>query len=105
MQLCIFTEPQQGATYQSLLTTATAAEDLGFDGLAVAVAGLDAMSDGRVELGIGTGWYEAAHRAYGIPFPSLAERRERSWLPRDAKLTLRRPRPLAGRPAAAAAPS
>jgi F420-dependent oxidoreductase-like protein len=45
--------------------------------LAIIVAQVDAMSGGRVELGIGTGWYEAEHRAYGIPLPSLAERFER----------------------------
>jgi F420-dependent oxidoreductase-like protein len=42
--------------------------------LGVMVAQVDQMSGGRVELGLGTGWYEAEHRAYGIPFPSLAER-------------------------------
>ena len=134
MQLRIFTEPQQGASYLSLLAVARAAEDMGFDGffrsdhfladndfpvtgpggqpgpsdawitlaglaretrrlrlgtlmtsatfrhpgpLAVTVAGVDEMSGGRVELGIGTGWYEAEHRAYGIPFPGQAERFER----------------------------
>lgn len=45
--------------------------------LAVAVAQVDAMSAGRVELGLGAGWYEAEHRAYGIPFPTLGERFER----------------------------
>jgi F420-dependent oxidoreductase-like protein len=45
--------------------------------LAVAVAQVDEMSGGRVELGIGTGWYEDEHRAYGIPFPPLGERYER----------------------------
>ena len=45
--------------------------------LAVTVAQVDAMSGGRVELGIGTGWFEAEHRAYGIPFPPLAERFDR----------------------------
>jgi alkanesulfonate monooxygenase len=35
------------------------------------------MSGGRVELGIGTGWYAAEHTAYGIPFPSLRERFDR----------------------------
>jgi F420-dependent oxidoreductase-like protein len=134
MQLRVFTEPQQGASYAALLAVARAAEDLGFDGffrsdhfladsnfpvtgpgglpgpsdawitlaglaretrrlrlgtlmtsatfrhpgpLAVAVAGVDEMSGGRIELGIGTGWYEAEHRAYGIPFPEQAERFER----------------------------
>lgn len=38
--------------------------------LAVAVANVDDISDGRVELGIGTGWYEAEHRAYGIDYYS-----------------------------------
>ena len=45
--------------------------------LAISVAQVDAMSGGRVELGLGTGWYEAEHAAYGIPFPPLAERFER----------------------------
>jgi F420-dependent oxidoreductase-like protein len=125
MQLRIFTEPQQGATYEQLLAVARAAEDGGFDGffrsdhymaiwgdglpgptdawitlaglardtsrirlgtlvspatfrrpgpLALIVATVDRMSGGRAELGLGTGWYEAEHDAYGIPFPSFAER-------------------------------
>jgi F420-dependent oxidoreductase-like protein len=37
--------------------------------LAIQVANVDAMSGGRVELGIGTGWFEAEHVALGIPFP------------------------------------
>ncbi len=45
--------------------------------LAISVAEVDAMSDGRVELGIGAGWYEAEHLAYGIPFPGLGERFDR----------------------------
>ncbi|MGW9205382.1 LLM class F420-dependent oxidoreductase [Embleya sp. NPDC055664] len=120
MDLRIFTEPQQGATYDTLLTVAKATEDLGFaaffrsdhylhmsgDGLpgptdawitlaglaretkrirlgtlmtaatfrlpgvlAIQVAQVDAMSGGRVELGIGAGWFEEEHTAYGIPFP------------------------------------
>jgi F420-dependent oxidoreductase-like protein len=129
MQLRIFTEPQQGASYDTLLAVASTAEDLGFDAffrsdhylkmgsvsglpgptdawvtlaglardtnsirlgtlvtsatfrhpgpLAVAVAEVDAMSRGRVELGLGAGWFEAEHRAYGIPFPPLGERFER----------------------------
>jgi alkanesulfonate monooxygenase SsuD/methylene tetrahydromethanopterin reductase-like flavin-dependent oxidoreductase (luciferase family) len=36
--------------------------------LALAVAGVDDISGGRVELGLGSGWYEAEHRAYGIDF-------------------------------------
>jgi F420-dependent oxidoreductase-like protein len=42
--------------------------------LAITVAQVDAMSAGRVELGLGTGWYESEHKAYGIPFPPLHER-------------------------------
>jgi F420-dependent oxidoreductase-like protein len=42
--------------------------------LAVQVAQVDQMSGGRIELGLGTGWYEKEHTAYGIPFPPLAER-------------------------------
>ena len=45
--------------------------------LAIAVAQVDAMSGGRVELGIGAGWYDAEHTAYGIPFPPVGERFER----------------------------
>ncbi len=128
MDLRIFTEPQQGATYDELLRVARAAEDLGFDAffrsdhylafggdggpgptdawvtlaglaretsrirlgtlvtagtfrlpgpLAVAVAQVDAMSGGRVEFGLGTGWYGAEHTAFGIGFPSLGERFDR----------------------------
>jgi F420-dependent oxidoreductase-like protein len=121
MDLRIFTEPQQGATYDTLLKVAQATEELGFDAffrsdhyvsmgasdglpgptdawitlaglaretkrirlgtlmtaatfrlpgvLAIEVAGVDQMSGGRVELGIGAGWYEEEHTAYGIPFP------------------------------------
>ncbi|MFD8461469.1 LLM class F420-dependent oxidoreductase [Streptomyces antimycoticus] len=121
MDLRIFTEPQQGATYDTLLTVAKATEDLGFDAffrsdhylrmgsgdgfpgpsdawitlaglaretrrirlgtlmtaatfrlpgvLAIQVAQVDQMSGGRVELGLGAGWFEEEHRAYGIPFP------------------------------------
>ncbi len=128
MELCIFTEPQQGATYDDLLAVALAAEELGFAGffrsdhylhmggdgrpgptdawttlaglardtatirlgtlvssatfrlpgpLAVQVAGVDQMSGGRVELGLGAGWFEAEHTAYGIPFPDVRERFDR----------------------------
>ena len=126
MDLRIFTEPQQGATYDQLLAAAQATERLGFDAffrsdhylkmgdvdgrpgptdawitlaglaretsrirlgtlvspvtfrepgpLAIAVAQVDAMSGGRIELGIGTGWYEQEHVAYGLAFPGLGER-------------------------------
>jgi F420-dependent oxidoreductase-like protein len=129
MDLRVFTEPQQGATYADLLAVAKATEAYGYDAffrsdhylkmgeisgdpgptdawatlaglaretqrirlgtlltaatfrlpgpLAIAVAEIDDMSDGRVELGIGAGWYEAEHAAYGIPFPPLGERFER----------------------------
>ncbi|GAA3214487.1 LLM class F420-dependent oxidoreductase [Streptomyces sp. XM83C] len=121
MDLRIFTEPQQGATYDTLLTVAKATEELGFDAffrsdhylkmgdvdglpgptdawitlaglaretkrirlgtlmtaatfrlpgvLAIQVAQVDQMSGGRVELGLGAGWFEQEHTAYGIPFP------------------------------------
>ena len=125
----MFTEPQQGATYDDLLRVARASEDLGFDAffrsdhlqrigpgdprpgptdswvtlgalardtsrirlgtlvtsatfrlpgpLAIAVAQVDAMSNGRVEFGIGAGWNEAEHRSYGVPFPDTRERFDR----------------------------
>ncbi|MET1053069.1 MAG: LLM class F420-dependent oxidoreductase [Mycetocola sp.] len=122
MKFRIFTEPQQGASYDDLLTVAQTAERLGFDAffrsdhymlmgdhfsglpgptdawttlaglarettsirlgtlvssvtyrppgiLAIQVAQVDQMSRGRVELGLGTGWFEEEHAAYGIPFP------------------------------------
>jgi len=122
IEYCIFTEPQQGASYDDQLAFAQAAERAGFDGffrsdhylhmgdgdglpgptdawttlaglaretrrirlgtlvssvtyrlpgiLAIQVAQVDAMSRGRVELGLGTGWFEREHEAYGIPFPA-----------------------------------
>ncbi|WP_433344715.1 LLM class F420-dependent oxidoreductase [Micromonospora sp. CA-111912] len=45
--------------------------------LAVMVAQVDQMSGGRVELGIGAGWYEREHTSYGIPFPAVGERFDR----------------------------
>ena len=125
--LRIFTEPQQGATYDDLLAVARTAEDLGYGAffrsdhylgmgtrdsrptdawvtlaglardtntirlgtlmtsatfrypgpLAISVAQVDQMSGGRVELGIGAGWFEAEHTAYGIPFLEVRERFER----------------------------
>lgn len=128
MDLRIFTEPQQGASYDDLLHVARTTEECGFDAffrsdhflamggsgepgptdsyvtlaglaretsrirlgtlvtsatfrlpgpLAVAVAQVDQMSGGRVELGLGTGWFEAEHDAYGIPFPGQGERFDR----------------------------
>jgi F420-dependent oxidoreductase-like protein len=45
--------------------------------LAIAVAGIDDMSGGRIDLGLGAGWFDAEHQAYGIPFPPLRERFDR----------------------------
>jgi F420-dependent oxidoreductase-like protein len=45
--------------------------------LAISVAQADEMSSGRIELGLGAGWFEAEHAAYGIPFPATAERFDR----------------------------
>jgi alkanesulfonate monooxygenase SsuD/methylene tetrahydromethanopterin reductase-like flavin-dependent oxidoreductase (luciferase family) len=42
--------------------------------LAITVANVDAMSNGRVELGLGAGWYQAEHDAYGFAFPELGAR-------------------------------
>jgi F420-dependent oxidoreductase-like protein len=129
MELRIFTEPQQGATYDQILALALAAEEGGFGAffrsdhylkmgavtglpgptdawitlaalargtnrirlgtlltaatfrfpgaLAIIVAQVDAMSGGRVELGLGAGWYEEEHAAYGIPFPPIDQRFEK----------------------------
>ncbi|MDA8197242.1 MAG: LLM class F420-dependent oxidoreductase [Actinomycetota bacterium] len=45
--------------------------------LAISVAQVDEMSNGRIELGLGAGWFEAEHRAYGIEFPDTSERFDR----------------------------
>ncbi len=45
--------------------------------LAIAVAQVDAISNGRIEFGLGAGWFEAEHIAYGMPFPPLGERFDR----------------------------
>jgi F420-dependent oxidoreductase-like protein len=125
MDVRIFTEPQEGATYDDLLAVAQRAEELGFDAffrsdhyvafsgaglpgptdawttlaglaretsrirlgtlvtpvtfrlpgpLAIAVAQIDQMSGGRVEVGLGTGWHDGEHHAYGIPFPPMGTR-------------------------------
>jgi len=127
VDLRIFTEPQQGATYDQLAAVARKTEECGFDAffrsdhyqtiggdggvgstdawltlaalaretsvirlgtlvtpvtfrlpgpLAISVAQVDDMSDGRVELGLGTGWYDGEHASYGIPFPPIGERFE-----------------------------
>ncbi|MDF2665616.1 MAG: coenzyme F420-dependent N5,N10-methylene tetrahydromethanopterin reductase [Microbacterium sp.] len=122
MEYCLFTEPQQGFSYDDQLAFARSAETHGLDGffrsdhylrmgegdprpgptdawttlaglaretsrirlgtlvssvtyrvpgiLAIQVAQVDAMSGGRAELGLGTGWFEREHEAYGIPFPA-----------------------------------
>src|SRR3954468_18009707 len=44
--------------------------------LAITVAQVDAMSNGRVELGLGTGWFDPEHHAHGVPFPALGQRFE-----------------------------
>jgi F420-dependent oxidoreductase-like protein len=45
--------------------------------LAITVAQVDQMSEGRIELGLGAGWYQAEHDAYGVPFPPVRERFDR----------------------------
>jgi F420-dependent oxidoreductase-like protein len=122
VEYCLFTEPQQGFSYDDQLAFARSAEKHGLDGffrsdhylrmgegdprpgptdawttlaglgretsrirlgtlvssvtyrvpgiLAIQVAQVDAMSGGRAELGLGTGWFEREHAAYGIPFPA-----------------------------------
>jgi F420-dependent oxidoreductase-like protein len=129
VDLRIFTEPQQGATYDDLLRVAKTTEDAGYDAffrsdhylkmgdrsglpgptdawitlaglaretkrirlgtlvsaatfrhpsvLAISVAGVDQMSGGRVELGIGAGWYDAEHTALGLELPPVKERFDR----------------------------
>src|SRR5215211_7595158 len=129
LTLRIFTEPQQGASYEDQLAVARVAEELGFDAyfrsdhytrmgpgdglpgptdawttlaglardttrirlgtlvspvtfrhpgpLAITVAQVDAMSGGRVELGLGAGWNDREHAAYAIPFPATGERFDR----------------------------
>jgi len=126
MLLRIFTEPQQGASYDDLLAVARKTEENGFDAffrsdhylvmgdhdglpgptdawitlaglaretsriklgtlvssatfrnpgvLAITVAQVDQMSGGRAELGLGAGWFEAEHKAYGLDFPDTPGR-------------------------------
>jgi F420-dependent oxidoreductase-like protein len=45
--------------------------------LALTVTQVDEMSGGRVELGIGAGWFDREHEAFGLPFPATKERFER----------------------------
>lgn len=44
--------------------------------LAKAATTVDRISGGRVELGMGAGWWEQEHRTHGIPFPATPERFE-----------------------------
>jgi F420-dependent oxidoreductase-like protein len=126
--LRIFTEPQQGASYDTLVTVAQRSEQLGFGAffrsdhylkmgdvsglpgptdawitlaglardtstirlgtlvspvtfrspglLAISVAQVDQMSGGRVELGLGAGWYAEEHAAYAFDFPTTGRRFE-----------------------------
>ena len=45
--------------------------------LAKTVATLDALSGGRVFCGIGAGWWEREHAAFGLPFPPAPDRLDR----------------------------
>lgn len=45
--------------------------------LAIAVAQVDAMSGGRIDFGVGAGWFEREHSAYGLDFPPLGVRFDR----------------------------
>jgi F420-dependent oxidoreductase-like protein len=45
--------------------------------LAIIVAQVDAMSGGRIEFGLGAGYFEPEHQACGIPFPPVGERFDR----------------------------
>jgi len=44
--------------------------------LAKAATTVDRLSEGRVEIGMGAGWWEEEHRTHGFPFPPAAERME-----------------------------
>jgi F420-dependent oxidoreductase-like protein len=65
-------------TQQIRLGTMVTSATFRFPGpLAISVAQVDEMSGGRVDLGIGAGWFEKEHQAYAIPFPPLGERFDR----------------------------
>jgi F420-dependent oxidoreductase-like protein len=38
---------------------------------------IDHVSNGRLELGLGAGWFQLEHEQYGIPFPPIGERLRR----------------------------
>lgn len=42
--------------------------------LAKMAATIDQMSNGRLDLGVGTGWMDVEHDAFGLPFPAWSER-------------------------------
>ena len=128
MDFRIFTDPSNGASYQSLVESAQLAEEFGYAGfllsdhylafagdgqpgptdvwttlaglsretarirlgslvssvtfrhpgsLAIVAAQVDEMSEGRLEFGLGAGYFESEHRAQGIPFPAAGERFDR----------------------------
>jgi len=45
--------------------------------IAKSAATVDEMSGGRLDLGVGTGWMDLEHEAFGLPFPDWPERFER----------------------------
>jgi F420-dependent oxidoreductase-like protein len=45
--------------------------------LAKSAVTVDRISGGRVEIGLGAGWWEEEHRTHGFPFPPVTERFER----------------------------
>ncbi|GAA3096793.1 LLM class F420-dependent oxidoreductase [Pseudonocardia yunnanensis] len=67
-----------GETRHIRLGTLVTAATFRYPGpLAITVAQVDQMSDGRVDFGFGAAWYEPEHRAYGIPYPDVGERFDR----------------------------
>jgi alkanesulfonate monooxygenase SsuD/methylene tetrahydromethanopterin reductase-like flavin-dependent oxidoreductase (luciferase family) len=45
--------------------------------LARTAVSVDLLSDGRLVMGVGAGWYESEHREFDVPFPPLKERMDR----------------------------
>jgi alkanesulfonate monooxygenase SsuD/methylene tetrahydromethanopterin reductase-like flavin-dependent oxidoreductase (luciferase family) len=45
--------------------------------LARTAASVDLLSEGRLVMGVGAGWFEGEHEAFGVPFPSLKQRMDR----------------------------